>query len=189
VSKHVRPHALDNPAIANLEEFEVEQTFLVRGTGINRGTQESVRRRGEGRAYTFVHKVRRPVGDGQFQETKRQVTNREYISLLANADPERRTVRIKRAAFLYGGKYYVMDTILNVNPTVRLIRTQVEDDDHDLELPQWINLEREVTGEPEWTMFHISTRITPERMKWPLTEHGSTTSSPGERAVDVPYSF
>jgi CYTH domain-containing protein len=184
----VRPHALDYPAVANLEEFEVEQTFLARGTG-SRGTQESVRRRGEGRAYTFVHKVRRAVGDGQFQETKRQVTNREYISLLANADPERRTVRIRRSAFLYGGKYYVMDTILNVSPTVRLIRTQVEDDDPELELPQWINIEREVTGEPEWTMFAFSKRITPARMKWPLTEVGSTALSSGERAPDVAASF
>lgn len=166
VDKHVRPRALES-CVFNLEEFEVEQTFLQRGT-IKEGVQESVRRRGDGGTYTFVHKVRSPSVDGMVKETKRQITNREYISLLANADPERRTVRIKRQCFVYKSQYYVMDTILNIEPIVRLIRAQVDDGVDDLELPLWIKTEREVSGDPEWTMFNMSARIVPQRVKWPL---------------------
>lgn len=193
VSKHVRPRALDI-VVANLEEFDVEQTFLERGR--KDGVQESVRRRGRSGSATFVHKVRRPVGDGKYQETKRQITNREYISLLANADPARRTVRMKRQCFLFNSRYFVLDTILNVEPVVRLIRTRVENMDHDLELPQWISIEREVTQEPEWSTYAMSTRITPARMKWPMTEPDLSSSSSsglgttnGRDSIDIASSF
>lgn len=164
VAKDVRPRALES-SVANLEEFEVEQTFLERGR--RNGVQESVRRRCGNGTSTFVHKVRRPTVDGEIQETKRQITNRAYVMLLGNADPERRTVRIKRQCFVKNSQYFVMDTILNIEPTVRLIRAQVDDDDA-LELPDWIETERDVTGDPEWTVFAMSSRIVPSRMKWPL---------------------
>lgn len=185
VAKDVRPRALDY-SVANLEEFEVEQTFLKRGT--RDGLQESVRRRGGGGACTFVHKVRRPLADGRYQETKRRITNLEYISLLSNADPERRTVRIKRQCFLFKSRYYVLDTILNVEPTVRLIRTQVEDVERNLEPPQWISIEKEVTGQLEWSIFAISTRIAPSRMKWPMTEVNKSRTSKSD-PIDIASSF
>jgi predicted ATPase len=188
VDKNAQPRALDS-AVDNLEEFEVEQTFLKRGR--IEGAQESVRRRGEGKSYTFVHKVRWavPGTEGKSEETKRQISNREYISLLANADPERRTVRIKRQCFLVDSRYYVLDTILNVEPTVRLIRTRVDLDETVLELPRWLHTEREVTDEPEWTMYALSTRIKPERMKWPMTELSPSDSDAMRSSVDQAMSY
>lgn len=185
VAKDVRPRALDY-CVANLEEFEVEQTFLKRV--LRDGLQESVRRRGGAGAHSFVHKVRRPLADGRFHETKRRITNLEYISLLSNADPERRTVRIKRQCFLYKSQYYVLDTILNVDPTVRLIRTQVEENRSDLELPTWITIEKEVTGQFEWSLFAISTRIARSRMKWPMTEIDRPCVVKSD-AIDIASSF
>jgi AAA domain len=182
VAKDVRPRALEC-CVANLEEFEVEQTFLQRGR--RDGVQESVRRRGGGGSCTFVHKVRRPTVNGEIQETKRQISNRAYMVLLGNADPERRTVQIRRQCFVKNCQYFVMDTILNVEPTVRLIRAQV-DDDETLELPRWIKTEREVTGDPDWTVFAMSARIVPERMNWPLGPDHMPKNSGG---VDIAYSF
>jgi predicted ATPase len=181
VAGNAKPRALDS-VVDNLEEFEVEQTFLKR----NRldGAQESVRRRGEGRSFTFLHKVQWavPGTDGKYEETKRQISNREYLSLLANADPDRRTVRIKRQSFLVDSRYYVLDTILNVAPTARLIRTRVDLEEPKLELPEWLNIEQEVTGEFEWTMYALSTRIKPERMKWPMSELSTSDSDSATRA-------
>lgn len=184
VAKNVRPRALES-SVANLEEFEVEQTFLQRGR--RDGVQESVRRRCGGGTATFVHKVRRPTVAGEIQETKRQISNRAYVMLLGNADPERRTVRIKRQCFVKNSQYFVMDTILNIEPTVRLIRAQVDDDDS-LELPDWIETEREVTGDPEWTVFAMSSRIVPSRMKWPLgLDHMEKSNGMG--CSDTAFSF
>jgi thymidylate kinase len=188
VAKDVRPRALES-CVANLEEFEVEQTFLQRGR--HDGVQESVRRRGGGGSFTFVHKVRRPAVNGQIRETKRQISNRAYVSLLANADPERRAVRIKRQCFVKSSQYFVLDTVLNVAPPVRLIRAQV-DDDATLELPRWIRTEREVTGDPDWCMYAMSSRIVPERVTWPFGPDRATQGGgigPAARDVDIASSF
>ena len=162
-----------------LKEFQVEQTFLGRG-GSNeelgaefRKVEESVRRRGRGGFYTFVHQVRRAPFNGEMGgegaseevvEIKRQITNREYLNLLGHADPTRRSVRIKRQCFLYQGRYFVLDTPLDVKPAVQLLRTHVENDVENVNVPDWIQVEREVTGQVEWTMHAMSMRVNPVRI-------------------------
>lgn len=132
------------------EEFVVEQTFLLRKA--ERETQESVRKRGKGGVFTYVHKVRK--GD---HETKRQITSREFESLLAHRDAKRGTVMIRRWCFLYRGNYFVMDAVLNVHPQVTLLRYHCdEEEEEQLEMPEWLRVEREVTGEKEYSMHMLS---------------------------------
>ena len=155
----VRKFLLQAPVdVSGAEDFNVEQTFL--STGLESDVQESVRRRGTCGVFTYVHKVRRGG-----QETKRQISNREYISSLARIDPARRTVRIRRQSFLYAGAYFVLDCVTNVHPAVTLLRSHCEEGDDELELPSWIKVDREVTGEQEFSMYSIAERIVPDRVR------------------------
>lgn len=141
------------------EEFVVEQTYL--STGLGSGVQESVRRRGKvGGAFTYVHKVRRDDS-----ETKRQINAREYLSLLAHADSGRRTVRIRRQCFLHNGMYFVLDCVSNVDNGIRLLRCHCEDGDVQLEIPKWLVVDREVTGDKKYSMHSLSQRVSPERVR------------------------
>ncbi|CAN8065910.1 unnamed protein product [Agarophyton chilense] len=149
---------IDEELSFRAEEFWVQQTFLSRGLG--HGVQESVRKRGSGSRNTFVHKVR--TAD---TETKRQVTNREYLSLLAHCDMSRRTVRIRRRCFLYHGNYFVLDYVTNVDPEIGLLRCHCHEGEDDVELPDWLHVEREVTGEQEYTMYSLSGRVTKIRIR------------------------
>lgn len=151
----VRTNAKDMP---DAEDFIVEQTFLARETGED--VQESLRRRGKNRCYTFVHKVRRGAA-----ETKRQITNREYISLLAHCDTTRRTVRIRRQCFLYAGRYFVLDCVQNVSEVVTLLRCHCEEGDEGVKVPPQVAVEREVTGEREFSMHLLSLNVVPERVR------------------------
>ncbi|OSX74933.1 hypothetical protein BU14_0260s0002 [Porphyra umbilicalis] len=143
----------------------------VRGTGAPAGGawQESVRQRGRDGYYTFVHKVRRPVaaraGPDGWEELKRAVGNRDYLSLLARADPSRRSVRIRRRCFLYRRSYYVLDAIEQPDgqAPLLLLRTHVEAAGEPLELPPWLHIGREVTGEPPYTVYELSRRLGRER--------------------------
>ncbi len=143
-----------DPPVA-LKEFDVKQTFLKR----TQGTIESVRVRCDGRTRNFMHKVR---FDGF--DTKRQITNREYLSLLAHSDPARRMISIRRRCFAFGSNYFILDDILNVQPKVRLIRCHVEHDGIVI-FPDWLEVEREVTGELEFTVYSLSSRISPIRIR------------------------
>ena len=143
--------------MAGVEEFEVKQAFLNRGTRDD--VQESVRMRGRNKNFTFVHKIR-----GDVSETKRQITNREYTSLLQHMDSARLPVMINRQCFLSGTQYFVLDTIQNLEPKISLLRCHCDEDEQP-DLPRWIQVEREVSGEEEYTMYYISKRITPERKR------------------------
>lgn len=135
------------------EEFIVEQTFLLRkGEG---EAQESVRKRGKDGVFTYVHKVHKGG-----HETKRQITLREYESLLAHRDVKRETVMIRRRCFLCHGNYFVMDAVLNVHPRVTLLRCHCDAEEERLEIPEWLKVEREVTGENEYFMHTLSERAT-----------------------------
>lgn len=139
-------------AMPGVEDFAVEQTFLKRGNDAE--GQESVRKRGKNGTFTYVHKVRK---DGY--ETKRQITSREFRSLLAHCDPDRETVRIRRHCFLYNGNYFVLDHVQNVAPPVRLLRCHCDEGDtNGLEIPKWLEVEEEVTGENPWSMHSLSER-------------------------------
>lgn len=142
------PHALGG--IPGVEDFAVEQTFLQR-EGDDK-VQESVRRRGKNGKFTYVHKVRKDN-----YETKRQITCREFRSLLPHRDPDRETVRIRRQCFLYSGNYFVLDHVENVEPPARLLRCHCDAEDVDrLEMPRWLEVVREVTGDKALSMHSLS---------------------------------
>lgn len=133
------------------EQFEVEQTFL--RTALSDAVQESVRRRGKNGIYTYVHKIRR----SNSTETKRQITNREYTSLLAHKDRRRGTVRIHRQSFLHDGDYFVLDQVINVGREIALLRCHCEDGrERGLNLPDWVIEKREVTGDSTYSMYTMS---------------------------------
>lgn len=157
----IRKFLLSNAVDAfphNAEQFCVEQTFLSREQGND--VQESVRKRGSGSFYTFVHKIRR--GEA---ETKRQITNREFLSLLAHCDPQRRTVKIRRRCFLYNGNYFVLDCITNLEPCISMLRCHFDEGEEDPGLPEWVHVDKEVTGEKDYTIHKLSKRITKIRIR------------------------
>lgn len=138
-----------------IKAFDVKQTFLKR----THGAVESVRLRCDGSTRTFVHKVRH----GSF-DTKRQITNREYLPLLAHADPDKRMVSIRRSCFAHGSNYFVMDKIVNVKPCITLVRCHVEEGGK-VAFPDWLQVEKEVTGEFNYTVYAMSSMVTPTRIR------------------------
>lgn len=208
----VREGGVPLSAMAGVADFDVIQTFLSplsAGNGVAAGVassataadgggawQESVRQRGRDGYYTFVHKVRRaaapaagdPPGAHAVEELKRAVGNRDYLSLLARADPSRRSVRLRRRCFLHAANYYVLDAIERPagEPPLLLLRVAVEggggdvvgvgtsvagggegEGRHDapprLELPPWLHVGAEVTGDPAYSVYELSRRLGRER--------------------------
>lgn len=138
-----------------VEQFIVEQTFLC--TGLAGEVQESVRCRGKNGVFTYVHKVRRGIS-----ETKRQITSREYKSLLPHCDPDRRGVRIRRQCFLFEGTYFVLDCVMNVEPRVRLLRCHCEVGDSSMKIPPWIDINTEVSGDKKFSIYSLALSVIAE---------------------------
>lgn len=128
------------------EEVEIEQTYLVSRAG----EEARVRRRGQHGSHTYTHTLKRPPKDGQRVEVERPISAREYTAHLGEADPTRNVVKKRRRCFLWNSNYFELDTFVEPRPGLLLLEAEVEDIHAKLELPPFLEIEREVTAEPEF---------------------------------------
>lgn len=134
------------------EEVEIEQTYL-------RTSDESetrVRRRGQRGSYVYTHTVKRPLCEGQRVEIERSIPAREYVALLAQADPAMSPVKKRRTLFLWEGQYFELDRF--ESPCKGLVMLEVEFDgaSASVSLPPFLSIEREVTNEPAYSNASIA---------------------------------
>ncbi len=137
------PGALPVPC----ELIDIEQTYLLTPDG----SEARVRKRGQHGAFTFTHTSKRPVRAGERIEIERPISPREYEAHLAQADPARQPIRKTRCAFLYANHYFELDRFLSPHPGLQLLELEVDDLSHPVTLPPFLEIDREVTGEPAFT--------------------------------------
>jgi CYTH domain-containing protein len=133
-------------------EIEIEQTYL-HG---HDGWEARVRRRGQLGASTYTHTLKRPAADGQRVKAERQISGREYLALLAQADPARQTVRKRRRAFVWANQYFEWDLFVSPRPGLELLEVEAAAPDGPVELPPFLDVEREVTADPGYANHAIA---------------------------------
>jgi CYTH domain-containing protein/predicted ATPase len=136
----------------HFEEFDLEQTYLLS----HDGSETRVRRRRQQGASTYTHTVKRGVAAGQRVKIERQITGREYIGLLAQADPTRRTLKKWRRAFLWENQYFEWDIFKDPRPGLELLEVEVDAIDGPVALPPFLSIEREVTQDKEYANHTIA---------------------------------
>jgi CYTH domain-containing protein/predicted ATPase len=125
------------------EEVDIEQTYL----SSRPGWEARVRRRGQHGSCTYTHSLKRAVASGERVKIERQITGREYLALLAQADAARGAVRKRRRVFLWANQYFEWDIFIEPRPGLELLEVEVDALDAALELPPFLQVEREVTGD------------------------------------------
>jgi CYTH domain-containing protein/predicted ATPase len=133
-------------------EVEIELTYLRPANG----SEARIRRRGQGASYAYTHSVLGPPREGQRVWSEQPLTGREYFALLAQADPARRPVRKRRACFLWEGQYFELDTYLDPAPGLVLLQVEPATADGAVRLPPFLEVDREVTGEPRFSNASIA---------------------------------
>lgn len=128
------------------EEFDIDQTYLI----AEDGWEARVRRRGQNGAYTYTHTRKRIVAAGQRVEIERQITGREYIALVAQADPKRRTIRKRRRVFLWENQYFEWDLFAEPCSGLELLELELDSLDHPVRFPPFLDVEREVTDDRQF---------------------------------------
>jgi CYTH domain-containing protein len=83
-------------------------------------------------------------------EVERQITGREYLTYLAQADPARRTVRKRRRVFLWANRYFEWDLFVEPCPGLEPLEIEVDSLDSPVELPPFLQVEREVTADNQY---------------------------------------
>lgn len=137
------------------EELEIEQTYLLSPDG----GEARVRRRGQRGSYAYTHTFKKPSAEpGARVELERPISARDYVGLLQQADPARRTVRKRRTCFLHEGQSFELDRFDDPRPGLMLLEVELDDPQAVVKLPPFLDIEREVTGDPAYSNYRLAER-------------------------------
>lgn len=93
---------------------------------------------------------------------KRQLTSREYGSMLLNRDPRRHKLRKTRRCFIWENQYFQLDTYNKPCPKVcenlMILETYTTNTDKKMPLPPFLTIEKEITGNKQYSMFQLSVK-------------------------------
>jgi len=144
----------------SFRDFEVVHHYLQTGS---RNMQSRLRKRGRMGKWSYIHTIRKQFA-GQAIEVKTPLTHRDYTHLLDQQDPLHLTVNKIRRCFLYNNQYFQLDIYKEpCHPRcsgLMLLETYTTMDKEELidRLPNFLNIDREVTGDPAFSMFNLSLR-------------------------------
>ena len=110
-------------------------------------------------SYGFT-RVRIEEATGEKIEVKRILTGREYSQFCENKDPTRYVVIQHRISFIYKEstcyicKYLSPETVKGLE--ILYVQSSHGTDSDELHLPEWIDVNKEITGEMEYSSYKIS---------------------------------
>ena len=129
-------------AIPNCQRVEIIQTYLK-----SEGEDEvRVRQRGYNGHYVYFQTTKRCVDDVKRVEIERRLTAREYLTLLMNADTNRRQIRKDRYCLTYDNQYFEVD-VYPFWKDKAIAEIELSDENVEIRFPEQIKVIRAVTGE------------------------------------------
>lgn len=154
-----RKYLIERPAQAFLEALpevsmtEITQTYLLPK---EEGFGRRVRKRGtaaSGWEYTYTRK--KPVGFGEKIELEDTISEAEYRKLLEEADPAHHTIQKVRCCFVYEGQFFELD-LYAFSETLATLEIELPSIDTPVQLPPWVVLIEDVTGQDGYSNFALS---------------------------------
>lgn len=134
-------------------DFQVHHDYLPCFPG---GPQARVRRRGRHGKWMYTHTVRKEEG-GEVVETRTNVSRQIYDQLHAQADRESNvSIEKTRRCFMWKMQYYQLDIYHSPHPGLMLLETYTALPANQLDLPDFLSIEQNVTGIPQYSMFNLS---------------------------------
>ena len=131
-------------SLPNCRRADVIQTYLSSADGVER----RIRQRGTDGHYVY-YEIRKKVVGGKEAEMERRLAPGEYLRLLMEADPNKRSVRKTRYCLSENKCSYDID-IYPFWPDKAILKVSLSDPDAEIRIPSCVSVIREVTNEEEF---------------------------------------
>eukprot|EP00051_Salpingoeca_urceolata_P001026 m.38075 g.38075 ORF g.38075 m.38075 type:complete len:414 (-) comp11150_c0_seq2:1727-2968(-) len=139
-----------------VQDFEVQHNYIATADE----SQARIRKRGQDGSFTYTHTVRRVIEDGKTYEQRLQLTAREYQAMLLHSSKEHGTVFKTRRCFTWEHQYHQLDVYQAPYPSARcdglMLLELYSTNTGDMVLPDFLDIDREVTDMPEFSMFNLA---------------------------------
>ena len=125
-----------------IETVQIVQHYL-------KSDGQRIRKRGQNNRFVYTFTEKQAYGDNHTQrmETERQISVREFHSLLEYTHPECNPIHKLRRCFVWEGQYFELDEFTGARDGLKLLEVELASPGQVVYLPPWIDIDREVTGE------------------------------------------
>lgn len=152
------------------EPFEIERKFLIRYPDIawlesqpnchkvdiiqtylksDPGDEVRVRQRGENGSYVYYKTTKRNITGLKRVEVERRLTQREYLTLLMEADPSMRPIRKTRYCLTWDSQYFEID-VYPFWSEQAIVEIELSDENTEIRFPKELKIIKEVTEAEEY---------------------------------------
>ncbi len=136
----------------------IEQVYLKSPDG----GEVRIRRRGQKNCDSVYYETHKAPTDSPASrvETEYQISEDRYISLLRYSGIDYDVIRKDRVCFLWQNQYFELDVIREPNRHLGLTMLEIEllNETDPVEIPPWLGLVTEVTGDPKFSNFALAHR-------------------------------
>ena len=133
-------------------ELEITQTYLKEKDGV----EPRIRKREENGKYVYFLTTKRFVSVNERVEIEREISQEEYETLIAEANPAKRPIHKRRQCFEWDGHYLELDTFLEPPRPHHLLEIEHVSMDDEISFPPFLKVLKEVTDDPEWYNMNIA---------------------------------
>lgn len=137
-------------------KIDIVQTYLQTTTP---AAEERVRQRSWGGGFSFYHTVKTPipgVSSSKRRESEKMIGLKDYLEYLQKAEPGRIPLLKDRYCFLYKDQYFEVDVLKERHTGKEYLEREKTSANTSNELPPFLNIKEEVTGNPEHKMSHLA---------------------------------
>ncbi|KAJ1365243.1 hypothetical protein KIN20_025484 [Parelaphostrongylus tenuis] len=153
---------VDESRFVKYEQFNIRHEYLLT---YNPETQIRIRSREQNHRSTYTV-TKRDLHGEEYVETRTQITFREYKRYQTMRDKTRAPLHKQRRCFMVGNQYFNLDIYTVVPPSA--ISLQLDNQlifletyttipvGRPIQLPEFLEIEEEVTGQPAYSMYSMS---------------------------------
>lgn len=151
--------------LARMPDFSHEHLRLAQRVSIEQmyllpvdGEESRIRMRSQGNSATYYKTRKIAVSSGKRHETECFIAPSDYLHLTRLRDPATGVIRKDRYCFPYKSQYFELDRFL-VPEELVLLEIELTEENDRVEIPDFLNVVREVTDDPDYTNHAIAKRI------------------------------
>jgi CYTH domain-containing protein len=145
--------SLRHPILDAAERVSLEQIYL----GVSAHAEERIRRRSGNDTIRYAHTILRPLRAGVREIEEVEITADQYEKLRERQDPDRRPVTKDRWFFTWREQLFELDDIRQpASRACRILEIQLDDERDEVILPDFLRIDREVTGVAQYSNADIA---------------------------------
>jgi len=131
--------------VKNCQRIEIIQTYLKS----NSEDEVRVRQRGMNGNYIYFKTIKKKISELKRVEIEKRLSKDEYLTLLMEADTERRQIRKTRYCLMYENQYFEIDVYPFWNDKA-ILEIELSDENSKISFPEKIKIIKEVTDDENY---------------------------------------